>query len=195
MSQRAGPVQDGSSPGHRSHRGTLASRGGTWPAQAKIEPELATAPPHDAGKAEPADGADPAPQLNGHPPRLGRIAVLLVDDHVIVRQGLAELLAEQPDIDVVGEAGDGEVAIELARQLRPDVIIMDVVMPRMNGIEATGRITTEMPQIRVIALSMHDKQDMAEAMRAAGAWTYLSKGGRSDEMLAAIRSSDTPRDG
>ena len=118
----------------------------------------------------------------------GRIRVLLADDHEILREGLAELLRTEPDIEVVGEAADGQIAIELARRTAPDVIVMDVTMPRLNGVEATRRITAEMPHVRVIGLSMHSREDMSRAMREAGAAAYLTKGGPSDLLLTAIRA-------
>lgn len=115
------------------------------------------------------------------------IRVLIADDHRILREGLAGLLRNHPDILVVGQAADGQEALELARRLRPDVIVMDVTMPRMNGIDATAAILREMPEIRVIGLSMHEMQDMSHAMLAAGARAYLTKGGPSAELLKAIR--------
>jgi DNA-binding NarL/FixJ family response regulator len=114
--------------------------------------------------------------------------VLLADDHKIVRQGLAGLLEIEPDIVVVGEAEDGEEAVELARQLQPDVVIMDVTMPRMSGIEATRLIRRDLANTRVIGLSMHAASDMAGAMCAAGATAYLPKGGPSEDLIAAIRA-------
>lgn len=117
----------------------------------------------------------------------GLIRLLLVDDHHIVREGMANLLREEADIDLVGEASDGLMAVDLARQLHPDVIIMDVSMPRMNGIEATALIKREQPGIKVIGLSMHEKDDMAQAMRQAGASSYLPKGSPAEELMANIR--------
>ncbi len=116
-----------------------------------------------------------------------RIRLLLADDHKILRQGLAALLQMEEDIEVVGEAADGQEAVELARRLRPDVVIMDVSMPRINGLEATRTILAELPDTKVIALSMHAEGDMAAAMREAGAIAYLTKGGPSDSLIAAIR--------
>lgn len=113
--------------------------------------------------------------------------VLLVDDHAIVRQGLAGLLNDEPDIEVVAEACDGEQAIEQARLHRPEVVIMDVSMPGMNGIDATRKILAELPATRIIGLSMYTEADRAEAMRQAGAVAYVSKGGPSDDLLQAVR--------
>ena len=116
-----------------------------------------------------------------------RIRVLLADDHRIVRQCLVSVLMFEPDIEVVGEADNGEKAIELARVLKPDVIVMDVTMPRIDGVEATRTVRQENPRVQVIGLSMHEEGDVAEAMRRAGACAYLSKGGPSRELVAAIR--------
>lgn len=115
------------------------------------------------------------------------IRLLLVDDHKIVRQGLAHLLCTEADIELVGEAGDGEEAVELANRLRPDVIVMDVSMPRMDGILATRHILQHSPHTRIVGLSMHEQGDMAQAMIAAGAAAYLTKGGPSETLFAAIR--------
>lgn len=115
--------------------------------------------------------------------------VLVVDDHRIVREGVVRLLQSEPDIDVVGEANDGESAIEMAHRLHPDVVVMDINMPGMNGIEATRRIHADLPGIRVIGLSMHAEADRADDMLKAGACTYLSKGGPSEDLIAAIRKS------
>jgi DNA-binding NarL/FixJ family response regulator len=110
----------------------------------------------------------------------------VADDHEILRSGLVALLEDHPELEVVGAAADGLMALELARATRPDVIVMDITMPRLNGIEATRRITRELPQVRVIGLSMHEREDMATAMREAGAVAYLAKSGPTDELIAAI---------
>ncbi|MGE5347134.1 MAG: response regulator transcription factor, partial [Acidithiobacillales bacterium] len=119
----------------------------------------------------------------------GRIRVVIADDHRILRQGLIALLRAESNIDVVGEASDGIEAIELARTLGPDVIVMDVTMPRMNGIEATRQITAELPRIRIIGLSMHEDDAIATSMREAGAVDFVTKGGRSDTLVAAIQAA------
>ncbi len=117
------------------------------------------------------------------------IRILVVDDHVIMRQGLAHLLKAQPDMDVVGEASDGQSAIAMARQFLPDVIIMDMSMPVMNGPEATRIIHSEMPDIQVIGLSMFEEEEKAEVMRRAGAVRYLTKTGPSNVLISAIRET------
>jgi PAS domain S-box-containing protein len=114
------------------------------------------------------------------------IRVLLADDHTLLRKGLVELLQERPEIRVVGEAATGQEAVDLALRTNPDVVLMDVTMPGMDGIEATRRITTELPEVRIIGLSMHEREDVAEAMREAGAAAYLSKGEPADTLIAAI---------
>ncbi len=116
------------------------------------------------------------------------LRVLIVDDHKILREGLAGLLRFQPDMEVVGEACDGPEAIELAERLQPDVIVMDVNLGEMSGVEATGRIVSRHPQIRVIGLSMHVDEDVAAAMRQAGASAYLTKSGQSGELIETIRA-------
>jgi PAS domain S-box-containing protein len=135
--------------------------------------------PGRAGAAAPGAGV-----------RLGdgrKIRVLLADDHTVMRQGLVALLQAEPDIEVVGEAADGMEAVALARELRPDVVIMDVNMPRLGGEEATRALLAERPELRVIALSLYDPADMAPSMRQAGAGAYLHKAGPADALLAAVR--------
>lgn len=133
----------------------------------------------------------PPPAVGEPEPATGRIRILLADDHKILREGLAGLLRDQPDFEVVSEASDGQMAVELARETEPDVIIMDVSMPRLNGVEATRIIAAEMPQVRVIGLSMHAQEDMAGAMRRAGAVGYVTKGAPSEILTAAIRDAAT----
>lgn len=134
-----------------------------------------------------------SPQREPETPGAGkRIRVLLVDDHVVMRQGLAGLLRVTPDLEIVGEASDGEAAVNLARQIRPDVVLMDISMPGMDGIQATRIIHTEMPEVRVIGLSMFEEGEQATAMRQAGAYGFQTKSGPSDALIAAIRSCVLP---
>jgi PAS domain S-box-containing protein len=116
-----------------------------------------------------------------------RIRVLLVDDHKIVREGLAALLAGQKDIETVAQAADGEEAVSLAARLKPDVVVMDVSMPKLSGIEATRRITAQAPAIKVIGLSMFESEEMSLSMKSAGAAAYLSKDRASETLCDLIR--------
>ena len=118
-----------------------------------------------------------------------RIRVVLADDHVVMRQGLAQLLGHEPDFLIVGEAADGQEAVEQARELCPDVILMDVSMPRLSGVEATRIIHNEYPEIRILGLSMFEDAELAQAMRGAGAAGYVVKSGPSSDLIAAIRAS------
>jgi CheY-like chemotaxis protein len=123
------------------------------------------------------------------PASAAKIKVLIADDHAIMRDGVARLLQMQPDMEVVGQAENGRQAVELVLMLRPNVVIMDVSMPEMNGIEATRRILADLPATRIIGLSMHTDQDVAEQMRQAGAVAYLAKSGPTDGLVAVIRAS------
>jgi len=118
-----------------------------------------------------------------------KIRVMLVDDHAVMRKGLSTLLV-QADLEVVGEAADGEEAVDMARKLKPDVILMDISMPKMNGIEATRIIHAEFPEIRIIGLSMYEAADQAAAMFEAGASAYRSKSEQAGLLLAAIREEN-----
>jgi DNA-binding NarL/FixJ family response regulator len=116
------------------------------------------------------------------------IRVLLADDHRIVRDGLRTLITKQEDMDVVGEAEDGRSAIELTKKLLPDVVIMDVTMPDMNGITATRKIIEEIQSVKVIALSMHSDRRFVSGMMDAGALGYLLKDCAFEELADAIRT-------
>lgn len=116
------------------------------------------------------------------------IKVLLVDDHTLIREGLRSLLEKQPEIEVAADADDGRKALELTRELSPDVVIMDVTMPRLGGIEATRQITTEFPAVKVIALSIHSKRRFVSDMLSAGATGYILKECLFDELVQAIEA-------
>ena len=138
-----------------------------------------------------AEAAATAPPLQdkGSRRRDGkRIRILLVDDHTIVRQGLTQLLGAEPDFEVIGEASEGLAAIEMAKKLTPDVVVMDVNMRGMNGIEATRAIKSTLPSVQVVALSMFEEAQHGRTMRAAGALAYLSKTGPSTLLIDTIRS-------
>jgi len=119
---------------------------------------------------------------------LKKIKVLLVEDHVVVREGTAELLNRQVDIQVVGEAGDGQTAVELATRLHPDVVLMDVALPVLDGISATRKIKQTHPTIAVLALSAHDEDQYVFALLEAGAAGYLLKTVRGHELVEAVRA-------
>jgi DNA-binding NarL/FixJ family response regulator len=116
------------------------------------------------------------------------IRILLADDHRILREGLRSLLAQQPDIVVVGEASDGASVVALARELQPDLVIMDVVMPGIDGIAATRQIRAECPHTRVIGLSMHSDRRFVSEMVRAGALGYLVKDSAFEELNQAVRN-------
>src|SRR6478752_2941883 len=117
-----------------------------------------------------------------------RIRILLADDHAVVRQGFKMILSVHPDMEIVGEAGNGREAVQLAEELRPDVIVMDVAMPELNGIEATRRVTEAVPHSRVLALSMHKDSVYVREILRAGARGYLLKDSIDTDLLAAVRA-------
>jgi DNA-binding NarL/FixJ family response regulator len=116
------------------------------------------------------------------------IRILLADDHTIVLQGLSRFLREQPDMEVVGQAKDGVTTVELARELTPDIVIMDISMPGLSGIEATRRIHNDKPDIKIIGLSMHAAKRYVQEMYRAGARGYLLKDCDFDELVMAIHT-------
>lgn len=136
------------------------------------------------GGVDAAPRARPATALPGG----RRRRILVADDHRLFREGVAQLLRDAGDFEVVGQADDGGQAVTLAAALRPDVCLLDVSMPTVNGVEAAQRISQLVPEVRVVALSMHDRSDMAEAMRAAGAVAYLSKDVPADVLLGVLRA-------
>ena len=120
-------------------------------------------------------------------PSGARLRLVLADDHRIIRQALAAALSQEPDFEIVGEAEDGRTAVSLARDLRPDVVVMDVSMPRLDGIEATRRIVGRVPGVQVVALSMHDEASKNRAMLEAGAVAYVTKSAPVRELIRAVR--------
>jgi len=132
-----------------------------------------------------ADSGDPSSWLGA----LGRPArVLVADDHKLFREGIISLLAQEPGLVVVGDAANGQDALDLARKLKPDILILDVTMPKLNGVQVAASVSRDMPQVCIVGLSMHEDRAMAKAMRAAGAAAYLSKGGSSESLLELLRS-------
>lgn len=119
---------------------------------------------------------------------MDRITLLLAEDHIVVREGTRELIQREPDMEVVGEAGDGEEAVELTAQLKPDVVIMDIAMPKLNGIEATKKIKTIRPATVVLILTAYDNDQYVSALLEAGAAGYLLKNVRGRELIDAIRA-------
>jgi len=116
------------------------------------------------------------------------VRVLLADDHTIVREGVRALLAEHRDVEVVGEAADGVEAVEKARSLQPDVVIMDLLMPRMSGLEATRAIRQQLADVEVLVLTMYESDEHFFEVLQAGASGYLLKGATSADLVAALRA-------
>ncbi len=119
---------------------------------------------------------------------MNTINLILADDHAVVRAGTRQLLERQPDLRVVGEAADGEEAVRLAKELKPHVVVMDVRMPKMSGVEATRRIKQEMPEVAVLVLTAHDDDEYVFALLQAGANGYLLKTAEMEELVKAIRA-------
>jgi DNA-binding NarL/FixJ family response regulator len=116
------------------------------------------------------------------------LRVLIVDDHELMRETVRSFLESLPEVEVVGEGENGRVAVQLARDMKPTVVVMDLIMPEMDGIQATRLITTEMPEVKVIVLSMQCDESFRETLRQAGASCFLSKGSDLDELARAIRA-------
>ncbi len=133
----------------------------------------------------------PAETNNGEAsarPSSRALRIVVADDHRLFREGLTSLLSHEPYLQIVGEAADGEQAIQLTRELHPDVLICDISMPKRNGVEVTAILSREQPNLKILGLSMHEREDMAKAMRSAGAAAYLTKSGPSDLLLGILRT-------
>lgn len=115
--------------------------------------------------------------------------VLIADDHVIVREGVRMILAKERDIEVVGEAGDGEEALQLVESARPDVVIMDISMPGMSGIEATQKVRERHPKVSVLALTMHEDESYVFQLLRAGAAGYVLKRAAAQDLVQAVRAA------
>lgn len=117
-----------------------------------------------------------------------KIRVVLADDHRMMREGIRALLERQKDIEIVGEAADGREAVRLATQLSPDLVVMDVSMPLLNGIEATRQIRRDCPDVSVLILTVHESEEYVAQLLAAGADGYIIKRAAGDELVSAIRA-------
>lgn len=117
-----------------------------------------------------------------------RIRILLADDHVLVRQGIRQFLEDEADIDVIAEADDGAMALDLIEQHQPDVAVLDIHMPNMTGVEATRRIKARFPQVRVLILTAYDDDPYVFALLQAGADGYVLKTASADELVRAVRT-------
>jgi two-component system response regulator NreC len=117
-----------------------------------------------------------------------RLRILLADDHTILRQGLVSILKAEADFEVVAEAADGSEAVDKALETRPDVVVLDITMPRLNGLEAARRIHKALPESRVLVLTMHEDEEYVLKMVRAGASGYLVKDGAAAELVTAIRA-------
>ena len=119
---------------------------------------------------------------------MNKIRVLLADDHTILRDGIRALLDDQADIEVIGEAEDGLSTVKMVAKLKPDVVIMDIAMPMLNGLEATRQIQRDYPQVKVLILTMHENEEYIRQVLAAGALGYVLKDAAARDLLGAIRA-------
>jgi len=119
---------------------------------------------------------------------MGIIRVLLADDHRILREGIRALIEDQGDMEVVGEAEDGQATVKMVAQLQPDVVVMDIAMPLLNGLEATRQIRRDFPQVKVLILTMHENEEYIRQVLAAGALGYVLKDAAARDLLGAIRT-------
>ncbi|MEO8625243.1 MAG: response regulator transcription factor [Candidatus Limnocylindrales bacterium] len=123
------------------------------------------------------------------PPEMPAIRVLVVDDHTLIRQGIVGLLESQSDIEVVGQAGNGREAVATIQTIRPDVVLMDIAMPGISGLTATREIKERSPEVRILILTIHDREDYLFQALRAGASGYVLKGADVQDLLAAVRTA------
>jgi len=116
------------------------------------------------------------------------VRVLVADDHELVRRGIQSLLAPRPEWEICGEAKDGVEAVEMTKRLRPDLILLDITMPRLNGLEAARIIHREAPEVRILILSQHDPRQMAENAMRVGAQGYVSKSDIAANLLSSMKA-------
>ncbi len=119
---------------------------------------------------------------------MDKIRLLLADDHTLLREGLRSLIESEPDLTVIAEAEDGRSAVKLARDLCPDVVVMDIAMPLLNGLEATRQILHDFPQVKVLILTMHENEEYIRQVLASGAMGYILKDAAAHELLDAIHA-------
>jgi len=118
-----------------------------------------------------------------------KIKIVIADDHAVVREGVKGILSREPDIEIVAEAGNGREALELIAKTAPDVVVMDISMPEMGGIEATKRVKEAWPNVNVLALTMHEEESYVFQLLKAGAAGYVLKRGAAEDLVQAIRSA------
>lgn len=120
---------------------------------------------------------------------MSKIRVLIADDHAVVRSGLRQLMGDQPDLEVVGEAGDGREALEKVKTLKPDVIVLDIAMPGVSGLEAAALIREAVPSCQIVVLTMHGKENFVRQVLSSGALAYVLKASPVEDVLAAVRAA------
>lgn len=147
---------------------------------AGADPEFAKKPAEENAKIQ----SDPIPNFN----MTERLRILLAEDHQTVREGIKLLVNSQPDMEVVGEAGDGEMAIKLATDLKPDLLLMDISMPTMNGLKATKRLRSLQPNIKILTLTRHTDDGYLQQLLGAGSNGYVLKQSAPTELITAIRT-------
>ncbi len=122
---------------------------------------------------------------------MAKIRVLVVDDHAVVREGICALLSRRKDIEIVGQASDGQQAYAMTSVLRPDVVLMDIAMPKLNGLEATRKIRESFPSVRILVLTQYESKEYILPLLRAGAAGYILKRARANELIDAIRAVHT----